>query len=151
MKNTIILALCLIVFLFSACKTEPDSKAVKKEVLNLHDKLMIDGGKVMSNKMKLDSILKSSKLKSPEEAVKIRTLISSLSQADESMMDWMHLFNDDFKGKNEQEDLDYYKSEMVKVRQVEDDYIKVTRASDSVLKEYNVATVAKMNMEHHKH
>jgi len=40
---------------------------------------------------------------------------------------------------------------MVKIRQVEDDYIKVTKASDSVLKEYNVAPTEKMNMEHHKH
>jgi len=66
-------------------------------------------------------------------------------------MDWMHGFKDDFKGKNEQEDLDYYKSEMVKVRQVEDDYIKVTKASDSVLKEYNIEPAVKMNMEQHKH
>ncbi|MFW0715545.1 hypothetical protein [Pedobacter sp. N23S346] len=151
MKKTITLGLCLIVFLFNACKTEPNSKAVKKEVLNLHDKLMIDGGKVMSNKMKLDSVLKSNKIKSPEEAAKITALISSLNKADEGMMDWMHLFNDDFKGKNEQEDLDYYKSEMVKVRQVEDSYIKVTKASDSVLKSYDVAPSEKMNMEHHKH
>lgn len=151
MKNTITLGFCLIVFLFNACKTEPDSKAVKKEVLNLHDKLMIDGGKVMSNKMRLDSVLKSGKMKSPEDTADLKALITRLNQADENMMDWMHGFKDDFKGKNEQEDLDYYKSEMVKVRQVEDDYIKVTKASDSVLKEYNIEPAAKMNMEHHKH
>ncbi|NTE04626.1 hypothetical protein G6M26_30225 [Agrobacterium tumefaciens] len=151
MKNTITLGFCLIVFLFNACKTEPDSKAVKKEVLNLHDKLMIDGGKVMSNKMRLDSVLKYGKMKSPEDTADLKALITRLNQADENMMDWMHAFNDDFKGKNEKEDLDYYKSEMVKVRQVEDDYIKVTKASDSVLKEYNIEPAAKMNMEHHKH
>ncbi|MFD2287791.1 hypothetical protein GJU39_16320 [Pedobacter petrophilus] len=151
MKNTITLGFCLIIFLFSACKTAPDSKAVKKEVLNIHDKLMIDGGKVMSNKMKLDSVLKSDKIKSPQDSAKVADLIMSLNKADERMMDWMHLFNDEFKGKNEQEDLDYYKSEMVKIRKVEDDYIKVTKASDSVLKKYNIAPAAKMNMEHHKH
>jgi len=151
MKNTITLGFCLIVFLFNACKTEPDAKAIKKEVLNLHDKLMIDGGKVMSNKMRLDSVLKSGKMKSPQDSLNIADLITNLNQADERMMDWMHGFKDDFKGKNEHEDLDYYKSEMVKVRQVEDDYIKVTKASDSVLKEYNIEPAVKMNMEHHKH
>lgn len=151
MKKNITLALCSVFLLFSSCKTEPDSKAVKKEVLNIHDKLMMDGEKVVKNKMKLGSVLKSDKVKSAKDSLKIADLISSLNQADESMMDWMHYFKDDFKGKNEQEDLEYYKSQMVKVRQVEDNYIKVTRAYDSVLKIYNIAPAEKMKMEHHKH
>jgi hypothetical protein len=151
MKNSITIGFCLIVLLLSACKTEPDAKAIKKEVLNIHDKLMMDGGKVMTNKMKLDSVLKSDKIKSPQDSLNVANLITSLNQADERMMDWMHGFKDDFKGKTEQEDLAYYKSEMVKIRKVEDDYIKVTKASDSVLKKYNIAPAVKMNMEHHKH
>jgi len=151
MKNSITLGFCLIVLLFNACKTEPDAKAIKKEVLNIHDKLMMDGGKVMTNKMKLDSVLKSDKIKSLQDSLNVANLITSLNQADECMMDWMHGFKDDFKGKTEQEDLAYYKSEMVKIRKVEDDYIKVTKASDSVLKKYNVSPAVKMNMEHHKH
>lgn len=151
MKNKITLGFCLIGILLSTCKTEPDAKAVKEEVLNIHDKLMIDGGKVMTNKMKLDSVLKFGKMKSPQDSVKIADLIENLNQADERMMDWMHGFKDDFKGKTELEDLNYYKSEMVKIRKVEDDYIKVTKASDSALKEYHVVPAPKMNMEHHKH
>lgn len=151
MKKIITLAFCLIVFLFSACKTEPDSKAVKKEVLNIHDKLMMDGEKVVKNKMKLDSVLKSDLIKSTEDSLKVADLINRLNKADEDMMDWMHFFKDDFKGKNEQEDLDYYKSQMIKVRLVEDGYIKVTRASDSVLKVYKVTPGKKMEMGHHKH
>lgn len=139
------------VFLFSACKTEPDAQAVKKEVLNIHDKLMMDGEKVVKNKMKLDSVLKSDKIKSTDDSLKVADLSARLNKADESMMDWMHFFKDDFKGKNEQEDLEYYKSQMVKVRQVEDSYIKVTRESDSVLKVYNVLPANQMHMEHHKH
>lgn len=151
MKKIITLGFCSIAFLFSSCKTEPDSIAVKKEVLNIHDKLMMDGEKVVKNKMKLESVLKSYKVKSAEDSLKIADLINRLNKADESMMDWMHFFKDDFKGKNEQEDLEYYKSQMVKVRQVEDNYIKVTRSSDSVLKIYYIAPAEKMEMEHHKH
>ncbi|RBQ07680.1 hypothetical protein [Pedobacter miscanthi] len=132
----------LITLLFFACKTEPDSKAVRKEVLNIHDKLMIDGEKVVKNKMKLDKILISDQVKmatdSTQQKQKISDLINRLNAADEKMMDWMHFFKDDFKGKTEQEDLDYYKAEMVKIRAVEDAYIKVTRESDSLIKVYQV-------------
>ncbi|QPH39990.1 hypothetical protein [Pedobacter endophyticus] len=151
MKNTTTLAFCLFALLFSACKTEPDSKAVKKEVLNIHDKLMVDGEKVVKNRMRLDSILKSGKVSSIADSSELVTLIEKLNIADEGMMDWMHFFNDDFKGKTEQETLEYYKSEMVKIRAVEDHYIDVTRQSDSVLKIFNVVPAKKMGMEHHKH
>jgi len=140
---------------FAACKTEPNAEAVRKEVLNIHDKLMIDGEKVVKNKMKLDTVLLSDQLKKSSDSAtskqQVRDIIARLNAADEKMMDWMHFFKDDFKGKNEQEDLEYYKSQMVKVRQVEDSYIKVTRESDSVLKVYNVLPANQMHMEHHKH
>lgn len=134
--------LCLVTATFISCKTEPDAKAVRQEVLNIHDKLMIDGEKVIKNKMKLDTLLVSDQIKlSPDSALqkqKISDLITRLNAADEKMMDWMHFFKDDFKGKTEQEDLSYYKSEMVKIRAVEDSYIKVTRASDSLIKIYQL-------------
>jgi hypothetical protein len=134
--------LCLITIFFISCKTEPDSKAIRQEVLNIHDKLMIDGEKVIKNKMKLDALLVSDQIKlSPDSALqkqKINNVITRLNAADEKMMDWMHFFKDDFKGKTAQEDLDYYKSEMVKIRAVEDGYIKVTRESDSLIKVYKI-------------
>ncbi|WP_316808722.1 hypothetical protein [Pedobacter agri] len=150
MKKIITIAFCLTVFLLGACKTEPDAKAVKKEVLNIHDKLMIDGARVVNNRIKLDAILRSGQIKSVDDSAKIADLVLSLNQADENMMDWMHAFKNDFNGKNEEENLNYFKSEMVKIRAVEDDYIKVTRASDSVLRIYNVKPSDKMEMMHHK-
>ena len=134
--------LYLVTTLLFSCKTEPDSKAIRQEVLNIHDKLMIDGEKVVKNKMKLDKLLVSDQIKLAQDSIlqkqKINNLIIRLNAADEKMMDWMHFFKDDFKGKTEQEDLDYYKSEMVKIRAVEDSYIKVTRESDSLINEYQV-------------
>ncbi|TCD27106.1 hypothetical protein EZ456_11330 [Pedobacter psychrodurus] len=142
MNRLNIAMLCFVTALFISCKTEPDAKAVRQEVLNIHDKLMIDGEKVIKNKMKLDTLLVSDQIKlSPDSAVqkqKIGKLITQLNAADEKMMDWMHFFKDDFKGKTEKEDLDYYKSEMIKIRAVEDSYIKVTRESDSLIKVYQV-------------
>ncbi|MCX2491959.1 hypothetical protein OQX63_00660 [Pedobacter sp. PF22-3] len=142
MNKLNIALLGLLNVLFISCKTEPDAKAVRQEVLNIHDKLMIDGEKVIKNKMKLDTLLVSDQIKlSADSAIlkqKIADLITQLNAADEKMMDWMHFFKDDFKGKTAQEDLDYYKAEMVKIRAVEDSYIKVTKASDSLLRIYNV-------------
>ncbi|QNN44190.1 hypothetical protein [Pedobacter roseus] len=142
MKRLNILLLSLATALLFSCKTEPDAKAIRQEVLNIHDKLMVDGEKVVKNKMKLDKILTSDQVKLAQDSLlqkqKINDLITKLNAADEKMMDWMHFFKDDFKGKTDQEDLDYYKSEMVKIRAVEDSYIKVTRVSDSLIRIYNV-------------
>lgn len=142
MKQQITIAIGVLAILLSACKTEPNAEAVRKEVLNIHDKLMIDGEQVVKNKMKLDTLLHSGQLKkSPDSTAskqQVSDLIARLNAADERMMDWMHFFNDDFKSKTEQEELDYYKSQMIKIREVEDGYIKVTRESDSVLKVYNI-------------
>ncbi|KQN38799.1 hypothetical protein ASE92_05095 [Pedobacter sp. Leaf41] len=151
MKKLIIIQLGLTLLFFAACKTEPDANAVKKEVLNIHDKLMMDGEKVVKNRIKLDSILKSGKIKSAEDSLKMANLINQLNKADERMMDWMHFFKDDFKGKNEQENMAYYKLQMIKVRAIEDQYIQVTKVSDSVLKNYNIKSVETTEMKNHKH
>ncbi|PWS28973.1 hypothetical protein DHW03_03825 [Pedobacter yonginense] len=134
MKLRNILAFGLVVMTIASCKTEPDSSAIRTEVLNIHDKVMIDGEKVIKNKMKLDTLLLAEKAKQSPDTTKIVDLISRLNKADENMMDWMHFFKDDFKGKNEDENLAYYKSQMIKIRAVEDGYIQVTKESDSVLK-----------------
>jgi len=142
MKQQITWLAGLLAIFFSACKTEPNAEAIRKEVLNIHDKLMIDGEKVVKNKMKLDSLLLSDQVRKSPDSIALKQqvgdLIMRLNAADEKMMDWMHFFKDDFKGKTRQEDLDYYKSQMIKIREVEDGYIKVTRQSDSVLKVYSI-------------
>ena len=151
MKNKITVIATALILIFSACKTEPKANDIKKEVLNIHDKLMIDGEKVIKNRMALDSVLKSKQIKSAQDSLHVADLILRLNKADENMMDWMHFFKDDFKGKNEQENLEYYKTQMIKIRAVEDSYIKVTKESDSVLKIYNITPTDKMEMMHHKH
>lgn len=151
MKNKITVIASALILIFGACKTEPKANDIKKEVLNIHDKLMIDGEKVIKNRMALDLALKSKQIKSTQDSLNIADLIIRLNKADENMMDWMHFFKDDFKGKNEQEDLEYYKTQMIKIRAVEDNYIKITKESDSVLKIYNIKPADKMEMMHHKH
>jgi hypothetical protein len=69
MNRLNITMLCLISTLLFSCKTEPDSKAIRQEVLNIHDKLMIDGEKVIKNKMKLDALLVSDQIKGAADSV----------------------------------------------------------------------------------
>lgn len=131
------LKILLLSLVFAGCKSNPDSTAVKKEVLNIHDKLMVDGEKVIKNRMKLDTLLMIKRKEASADTSSLIAIINKLNRADESMMDWMHFFKDDFKGKNEVEDLAYYQSQMIKIREVEDSFIKVTKESDSVLKKIN--------------
>ena len=151
MKRITMLTIAIIALIYSGCNPEPDSNAVKKEVLNIHDKIMMDGEKVVKNRIKLDSVLKSTKFKAISDSTRVAMLITRLNKADENMMDWMHFFKEDFKGKSEQVDLAYYRSEMVKIRAVEDEYITVNRESDSVLRVYHVMQSKKKETEHHKH
>lgn len=142
----------IVISILVACKTEPDAKAIRKEVLNIHDKLMVDGQKLMRNKMQLDTILLNEKAKSLPDSSKLADLISRLNQADEKMMDWMHFFKADFKGKTAEDDMAYYKSQMIKIRAVEDEYINVIRASDSALKSHQVIPLKDQNGVHqHQH
>jgi len=148
--NTMFVICCSFVF-FNACKTEPDTKAIKEQVLNIHDKLMIDGEKLIKNKMKLDTLM----LKIPKDSLMQReqldSLIKQLNAADEKMMDWMHFFNDDFKGKTDQEEIAYYKSQMVSIRAVEDAFIKTIRVSDSVLQANQIKPEIKQTQTPEKH
>lgn len=150
--NTAMALLGMLISLNMACITEPDAKAIRKEVLNIHDKLMLDGEKLIKNRMHLDTLLIAEKQKKSVDTAQMTNLISKLNQADEKMMDWMHFFKDDFKGKTAQEDLDYYKSQMIKIRAVEDDYIKVIRASDSLLRAHHIFPAKEHHhMHQHKH
>ncbi|MCX2574369.1 hypothetical protein [Pedobacter sandarakinus] len=136
---------------FTSCKTQPDADAVRKEVLNLHDKVMIDGEKVIKNKMILDTLLQKQIAKKSADTASIADIINRLNKADENMMDWMHFFKDDFKGKSEEENLAYYQSQMIKIRGVEDEYIQSTRVSDSLIKVYSISLPQSTSTSHHKH
>lgn len=82
MNRLNIAMLCLVTATFISCKTEPDAKAVSQEVLNIHDKLMIDGEKVIKNKMKLDTLLVSDQIKlSPDSALQKQKISDQIGRA----------------------------------------------------------------------
>ncbi|MET3114919.1 hypothetical protein AAKU52_002659 [Pedobacter sp. CG_S7] len=152
--------LLLGILLMVSCQNEPNYKAVRQEVMDLHDKIMVDGERAIKNKMILDTLSKS-KLKQlkqlhPEidtlqEKVQIVKLVEKLSQADEMMMDWMHEFQADIEGKSNAQAVTYFKGEMVKVANLDHFYEELLKESNAYLKKFNLNSVEVEKEVPHNH
>lgn len=148
---------------FAACQNQPDYKEVRQQVMDLHDKVMADGEKVVKNKMILDTIgklkLKALKAAQPTldtlaEKKKIAELVDKLNKADEKMMDWMHDFKADVQGKDNAEAVKYFSGEMTKIKALDEQYKNVITESDAYLKKLNLKpaeTPAAAQHNHNKH
>ena len=90
MKKYIALSLLL---LGCSQAEEKLSEELQAKVLGLHDVLMPKTEQIVSLKTKLDSLTTGA------DSTHVRKLISSLDNADKSMMDWMHQFSIDSLGK----------------------------------------------------
>lgn len=139
MKNTIIL--CFLILGLQACKNEADYKSVRKEVLDAHDSVMMDGEIAIKNKMRLDTISASmdslSKAKIVADTVGEKQAITKLqvklNTADEMMNDWMHKFNAELDGKSNEEAITYFNAEKVKVNILDSLYKEAIKESDAYL------------------
>jgi len=142
MKNTIML--CLILLGLQACQSEPDYKSVRKEVLDAHDSVMMDGEMAIKNKMRLDTIsanldsLSKAKLVADTLAEKqtISKLQLKLNTADEQMNDWMHKFNAELDGKSNAEAVKYFKAEKIKVNILDSLYKEAIGESNIYLSKF---------------
>jgi len=154
-----LLVLCAAII--TGCKSEPDYKTVRQEVMDLHDKVMGDGEKAVKNRMVLDTLsrvklkaLKQAKpdLDTTEEKNKINLLIAKLSKADDNMMDWMHNFQPDIEGKSNEQAVKYFQREMIRIKKLDGEYKKAMDESDAYLKKFNLKPAsAKAEHNHSKH
>ncbi len=160
MKNQIYTIITFIsgVLMFAACQSEPDYKAIRKEVLDSHDQIMMDGERAMRNKMKLDTLgitgLAALKKQQPSldttaEHQRIQTLIKKLNDMDDRMNDWMHNFKSDIEGKSKTEAVNYFKAEQVKIKKLDSIYKMVLKESDAYLKKFNTRPDTTMKGMHH--
>jgi hypothetical protein len=134
--------------LFAAsCKHTPDYNQMKKQVLDLHDKVMADGGKAEGDEMQFDLLLKSGlkqlKIDQPSldtAAVRAQLLLlnKKLGNADDRMENWMHVYNNEFKGKTDQETLDYFTAEKLKIEKLDSLYKDALKPSADYLKKLNI-------------
>jgi hypothetical protein len=147
--------------MITGCKSEPDYKAVRQEVMDLHDKVMGDGEKAVKNKMVLDTLarvkLKELKMGKPdldttEEKRNISLLITKLTKADDNMMDWMHNFQPDIEGKSNAEAVKYFQVEMGKIKKLDGEYKQALDESDAYLKKFNLKPASEeAEHDHSKH
>lgn len=119
--------LFLLALLHSACQSSPDYKDIRKEVVDIHDEAMKKTGIMVRNKMKLDTLLlrlDSLKKQKPstdtaQMRIEISGLIKNLKAADDQMNDWMHEFNPDASEKSNQEAVEYFKQQLVEVKNID--------------------------------
>jgi hypothetical protein len=145
--------------IIQACNQEPDYKEVRKEVIEQHDKLMMDDERVMHNKMKLDTLALTLYIIKQQQPVldtaqtlnEIKQLSNRLTAADEQMSEWMHHFNVDMEGKSNADAVAYFKAEKVKVQKLDSLYEQVLNESDAYLKRFNIKLDNASGDKHHMH
>ncbi len=144
MKRIIII--CLTVLGLQACQHVQDYKAVRQEVMDAHDKVMIDGEIAIRNKMKLDTLASCldslNKIKVISDTVaenqKITALQLKLNKADEQMNDWMHKFDAELGDKSNEEAVLYFKGEKEKVKSLDSLYKVAISESTSYLSKFKM-------------
>ena len=142
MKNIIII--CLALFGLQACQNVQDYKAVRQEVMEAHDKVMMDGELAITNKMKLDTLAARldslSKMKVISDTLgekkNIAALQFKLNRADDQMNDWMHKFDAELGDKSNDEAVLYFKAEKEKVKSLDSLYKVAISESTSYLSKF---------------
>jgi hypothetical protein len=139
-----IIRVLLLIMVVISCKQGENYKDVRDEVMKFHDVVMEDHGKIVSNQMKLDTLLQSLKLvkqRFPEtdtlkEKNAISALLKQLTSSEESMNDWMHKFEPDVTGKSNEEAVTYFKEEKTKIRKIDSLYKADIAVSDAYLNKF---------------
>ena len=137
-----------VILLLQACSHQPDYKAARDQVINLHDKLMDDDGLAVNDKLKLKSLatpaaLQNLKTAQPQtdtvvEKTHITSMIKHLDSVSNAMSDWMNQFEPDVQGKSDQQAADYFKAEKLKVNRLDSSYKVVLKTSDAYLAKFHI-------------
>jgi len=124
MTKKLFIPLLACVALFGCNDDKKQEQALLNDVIKTHDKLMVDDGAIMKNKM----LLKAIPATDAKDSVVFYT--KSLDDADNAMMNWMNKFNPDFTGKTHEQIISYLtiqKAEILKI----DSQINVTLANSN--------------------
>ncbi|MGV8879870.1 MAG: hypothetical protein ACOH2A_12655 [Sphingobacteriaceae bacterium] len=143
MKKFFSLFICSL--LLYACNSQQNNeKALQNTIIKLHDQVMPKGGLVISNKMRLDTLLNqldSLKKQNPSldtlaERQHIKALIIQLENADNAMSDWMNQFNPDNEDKKHADAMEYLKNEKQKIEAIDTRFSAVLDESNQYLSTY---------------
>ena len=100
----------LLLVLFAACalysctNRKAEKKAIVGDVIKIHEKVMEVDGRVVANRMKLDTLIKQNKMAAKDSAV---LLTKKMTAAEDAMEDWMHKFDYEQKGKSDDDVITY--------------------------------------------
>jgi cell division septal protein FtsQ len=113
-----------------------EEKAIQKEVLDSHDKVMGHDEQAMINKMKLDTLIKKAdSLKiNKQEAL---TLSNKLTYADDAMGDWMKKLNLDNSGKNHDDVMKYWHQQQAQVKTIDSLLVSATTEAGAYIQKVN--------------
>jgi hypothetical protein len=115
LKKIILIAVTGLI-LVGCSDNKAQEKALLDEVIKVHDKVMVDDGLVMKNKMQLKGIAASNTTPGVKDSVALYSKL--LDDADDSMMTWMNKFNPDFTGKSHSDVMDYLNKQKAQIGKI---------------------------------
>jgi len=135
MKKVITAALmCLVLLGCSDNKTQ--EKALLDSVIKIHDKVMGNDDRLMHNKMKLDTLLKTKLTGVPDTAAAKAMLMGlniQLTDAEDAMEKWMGKFDPDQKGKSHQDIMNYFSVQKTQITTIDSAMNAAITASNKYL------------------
>jgi len=129
MRNTII-AVFIAFTLFGCTDNKSVEKSLLNDVMKIHDKVMGADGRLMDNKLKLDTLLKQDKLAGKDT---VKMLIIRLAAADSEMDAWMNNFKSEYKGKTDDETVTYMSNQKKKIMTIDSQISAVVAESNKYL------------------
>jgi len=132
-KLFILLAACAVL---SACgDSKKQEKAALDSVIKIHDKVMSSDDQLMSNKMKIDTLLKET-LPGDTAATKrqLMGLKIQLTQAEDAMENWMQKFDPEQKGKSHEDIMNYLEAQKAQIKTINAAIDSAVNASTTYLK-----------------
>ena len=112
----------LAIFLLVSCtenRQKKEEEELEKEVLSIHDEVMPQMGEVARLRDELEKRKENLDSLATEQAAIIDELITQLSEANESMMDWMRDYSADFSNMRHDEIMDYLDEQRMRVEDVQ--------------------------------